>query len=173
MFQFNRAAPKGPYVNAHHDVLINEVAQGTDITGGTTTGIDAFVDTVTHENFHWNNQTVAYTNTAFGLAITGATNVADAHWSFNIVKPPVPPVPPLPAGRVYNHFVDLNADGDFADPGEDLDMDGDSVHNASDGPGINVESLANASEGNAEHGLAAQDWGNPGKQHRTPNVHTD
>lgn len=173
MLQFSRTAPKGPYVNAHQDILINEQAQDTDTTGGTTTGIDAFADTIMHENFHWTGQTIAYTNTAFGLGIGGATNVADVHWSFNVARPAVVPVPPLPAGRVYNHFVDLNANGNFTDPGEDLDVDGDDVHNGSDGPGVGVESLANAAEGNVEHGLAAQDWGNPGKQHATPNVHTD
>jgi hypothetical protein len=173
MLQFSRTAPKGPYVNAHQDILINEQAQDTDTTGGTTTGIDAFADTIMHENFHWTGQTIAYTNTAFGLGIGGATNVADAHWSFNVARPAVVPVPPLPAGRVYNHFVDLNANGNFTDPGEDLDVDGDDVHNGSDGPGVGVESLANAAEGNVEHGLAAQDWGNPGKQHAMPNVHTD
>jgi hypothetical protein len=173
IFSFGRGAPEGPYTGPHRVILIEEQAQDTDTLGGTTTGIDAFADTVLHENHHAIDQSVGYTNTAFALGITGADPVADPHWSFNIAKPGVVPAPPLPAGRVYNHFINLNADGDFTDPGEDLDTDGDNVINPADGPGRTVESVAGGAESNAEHALAALDWGNPGKQHGTPNVHTD
>jgi hypothetical protein len=171
MFSFNRGGAKGPYNGPHRIILIEPEAQGTDTAGGTTTGIDAFEDTVVHENFHAVNQTVGYTNTAFGLGIDGASNVADNHWSFNIAKPAVRPVPPLPAGRVYNHYRDLNGDGDFKDAGEDLDDDGDDVINAAE-PG-SLEGLANASEPNDEDSLARQDWGDPGKNHATLNNYDD
>lgn len=153
------------YSGRHDRILIGQIAQGTDVVGGITTGIDCFDDTVQHENYHAIDQTVGYTNTAFGLGITGATNVADNHWSCTIQKPGAPPIPPLPPGRVYNHYKDINGDGDFLDAGEDLDTDGDDVINSAE-PGT-IESLAEAAEPNNQDGRADDDWGNPGKNHNT------
>jgi hypothetical protein len=153
---------------------MGEIAQGTDTMGGvTTTGIDCFDDTVQHENCHAIHQSVGFTNAAFGLGITGATNVADGHWSFNIAKPPVPPIPPLPGGRVYNHYVDNNADGDFTDAGEDLDANvpGAPNSNGNDIPNgeepATVEGQALDAEPDNEDQRAGDDWGNPGKNHKT------
>lgn len=89
----------------------------------------------------------------------------------------------MPSGRVYNHYKDLNENGDFADEGEDLDTDGDGVPNsddpnpATDGeigtghpfPRGEVELPAYASEPDKEDQRAADDWGNPGKNHTTIN----
>jgi hypothetical protein len=184
VYSFNRLSaffigPKGPYTGEHRVILIQPEAQGTDAPGHpipTTTGIDTFKDTVIHENYHAITQSVDYTNTAFALGITGASPVADSHWSFNINIPAAIPVPPLPAGRVYNHYRDHNGDGDFADAGEDLDIDGDDVINSSE-PAIqgnrDLENPAYGSEPNIEHGLARRDWGNPGKNHRTLNNYND
>lgn len=165
------------YTGRHDRLLIGEIAQNTDSDPDgsgprdETSGIDAFRDTVVHENYHAIEQSVGYTSSAFGTAITGESSVTDDHWSFNIAKPGATPSPPLPPGRVYNHYNDANADGDFLDSGEDLDTDGDSVINSAESG--TVESLAWDSEPDKEDGLAASDWGSPGKNHATDNDHTD
>ena len=153
------------YTGIHARIVIGEIAQDVDHTGGLTTGIDAFDDTIQHENEHAIPQSVGYTNSAFGLGISGASSVGDAHWSFNVAKPGTPPTLPLPAGRTYNHYKDSNSDSDFLDPGEDLDTDGDSVYNGAE-PGT-IEGLAEAAEPDSQDRRAASDWGSPGKNHGT------
>jgi len=161
------------YSGRHDRLLIGEDAQSDDADpdgGGPrdeTTGIDTFRDTVVHENYHAIDQLVTWTNSQFGLSISGATLVADTHWSAMISKPANTPTPPLGAGRVYNHYVDQNNDGDFLDPGEDLDTDGDGVPNAYDSPDTQIEPPAYDAEPDDENALARSDWGSPGKNHRT------
>ena len=163
--------PNG-YAGRHDRLIIGEVAANIDMLGGRTDGIDAFDDTIQHELFHAINQLVNYTNAGFGLGIGGATLVANNHWSGRFGKPAVaPPAPPPPATmlpvpvRRYNHYRNLNGDGDFNDPGEDLDLDGDDIFNGAE-PGT-VEGLAGPAEPNNQNGRAANDWGNPGKNHNT------
>ncbi|MBI5360840.1 MAG: IPT/TIG domain-containing protein [Planctomycetes bacterium] len=116
----------------HGRLLIGEIAQDIDFTGGITTGIDCFDDTVQHEHCHAIDQSVDYTNEAFGLGISGLSNVANNHWSFNML----PISPPSLGGRIYNHYRDFNGDGDFLDT-EDIDGDGKlDVAEDIDGDGI-------------------------------------
>jgi hypothetical protein len=165
------------YIGRHDRLLIGESAQGEDpdpdgaAPREATNGIDAFRDTVIHENHHAIDESVGFSNASFGTAIDGSTLVTDAHWSFNLGKPASLPVPPL-LGRVYNHFIDSIANGSFADAGEDLDLDGDDMPNASDpdptGAFVgDVGNLALDSEPDKNHVLAPKDWGNPGKRHKT------
>jgi hypothetical protein len=165
------------YTGRHDRLVIVEQAQDADADPDgagprdATSGVDTFRDTVIHENHHAIDESVGFSNSALSSGITGATLVADAHWSFNLPKPAVIPVPPL-VGRVYNHFRDLDADGDFADAGEDLDIDGDDMPNTIDpAPAVpfvgDVGNLALDAEPDKENALAPKDWGNPGKRHKT------
>lgn len=187
------------YTGRHDRLLIGEIAQHTDADPDgpgprqATTGIDTFRDTVIHENHHAIDQSVDFTNQAFGFGISGADLVTDNHWSFNLAPPLVLPVPPLGPGRINNHFRDFNADMDFADApdnnadgdtddlleNENMDRDGDDVPNWVDlapgalGPGNDVGNFALNAEDDVEHALAGMDWGNPGKRHKTDDNHLD
>ncbi len=168
------------YSGPHGRLLIGALAQGDDADPDyagprdRTFGIDAFRDTVVHEHHHALVQSVGFTNSQFGVSITGATAVASGHWSFNIVKPNVLPASPLGPGRVYNHYRDMNSDGDFADAGEDLDSDGDGVPDASDAGGnATVEGGAFDAEPDDDNFLAREDWGSPGKNHGTVDRYDD
>jgi len=119
----------GGYTGRHDRVLIDESVSGADPHQppvSPCTGIDLVRDVVVHENYHAIDQSVKYTNEGFGKAINGASNVTDGDWSFGVDKPLVPPPLPLPAGRVYNHYMNINADQDFSD---ELDLDGDGFFN--------------------------------------------
>lgn len=182
------------YIGRHDRILIGEIAQGIDVdpdgAGGPrdeTTGIDAFRDTILHENHHV-QQSILWTNQAFGrrIPITGTRPVADSAWSFNLAFG----APSTPGGRSYNHFLDLNNDGDTSDmvlesaivraPGGPRDVNGNGVttdlinedmdldrNDAPDWDNTDIEVAAFAAEPDAQDGLAAVDWANPGKNHGT------
>ena len=77
-----------------------------------------------------------WSNEAFGTHITGASVVTATHWSFSgggsdpLPKPGVPPAAPLAypvgGGRIYNHYLNIDADADFLDA-IDLNANGDTV----------------------------------------------
>lgn len=132
------------------------------------TGIDAFHTTVLHERRHV-QQIIDNNTLPFYSGVTGVSREAkESGWSWchrgRLIRP---------HNSRYNHFDpgpngqpgggnDTNLDVDFDGLGKDPRAGGADFDN-----GMNLETQAQKEEKNAQDAFANEDWGYPGKNHKT------